>query len=81
MWVPYKDFWALFTFSFLAARLADLGKKIHHLLFLLHMLFCTVEKSTFQGIILLIYFYEEFFFEKLKVCTDPITLSAQTTNY
>ena len=27
MWVPHKDFWALFTFSFLAARLADLGKK------------------------------------------------------
>ena len=60
MWVPYKDFWALFTFSFLAARLADLGKKIHHLLFLLHMLFCTVEKKrTFRGMILLICFAHE----------------------
>ena len=59
MWVPYNDFWALFTFSFLAARLADLGRKIHHLLFLLHMLFCTVEKRTFRGMILLICFAHE----------------------
>ena len=60
MWVPhYQDFWALFTFSFLTARLADLGKKSIICCFCCTCFFAQWKKRTFGGMILLICFAHE----------------------